>query len=178
MSHWFVLHVNVRSEVLVTSLLEQKGFECFTPMFAQSRIYSDRVKNVKKALFPGYVFCHFAPHDSRHIVITPAVKSILGDGREPIPLPEHEINSLRCASSSQTALPEKYLEVGERVRVQTGLFSGVEGFLISRKGRDRLVVSVDLIRSSFSIELDSRQLEPAVFPPMPSRLLSETALSR
>jgi transcription antitermination factor NusG len=179
MPYWFVLHVRIRSELLVRSVLEQKGFECFTPTFHQSRIYTDRVKNVQTALFPGYVFCHFAPRDSGQILITPAVKAILGDSRDPIPLPEHEISNLRCASSSETARPEKYLGIGERVRVQQGIFTGVEGFLISRKGRDRLVVSVDLIRSSFSIELDSWQLEPAGFLTMPSRFPSrETASPR
>jgi transcription antitermination factor NusG len=179
MDHWFVLHVRIRSELLVRSVLEQKGFECFTPTFQQSRVYTDRVKNVQTALFPGYVFCHFAPHDSRQILVTPAVKTILGDGRDPIPLPEQEIGNLRCASSSETARPEKYPGIGQRVRVQQGLFTGVEGLLISRKGRDRLVVSVDLIRSSFSIELDSWQLEPAGFPNMLSRFpLRETASSR
>jgi len=179
MRHWFVLHVRIRSELLVSSVLEQKGFECFTPTFQQSRIYTDRVKNVQTALFPGYVFCHFALHDSRQILITPAVKTILGDGRDPIPLQEQEISNLRCASSSETARPEEYPGIGQRVRVRQGLFTGVEGFLMSRKGRDRLIVSVDLIGSSFSIELDSWQLEPAGFTRMPSRVsLRATASSR
>jgi hypothetical protein len=76
-------------------------------------------------------------------------------------LPDHEITGIRRASVAKTALPETYLGIGQRVRIQGGLFAGVEGFLLSRKGRDRLVISVDLIQSSFSIELDSSQLELA-----------------
>jgi len=157
---WFALRVRSRSEILTGSVLEQKGFECFVPTFLDSRIYTDRIRKVRAALFPGYVFCRFDPCDSLQVVTTPGVRAIVMDGNTPAPISENEIVNIGRIASSKTARPCPYLNIGQKVRVNQGLFSGLEGFLVLNKGQHRLVVSVDLVQSAISVELDDWQLEP------------------
>lgn len=57
--------------------------------------------------------------------------------------------------------PCQYLKEGERVRVINGPLIGTEGILIRMKpNKNRLVLSVDLIKKSVSLELDELDVEP------------------
>ena len=55
--------------------------------------------------------------------------------------------------------PYPSLKVGQRVRVRGGVLDGIEGILAT-KGDRRLVVSVDSINASFSINLEGYDVEP------------------
>jgi transcription antitermination factor NusG len=53
------------------------------------------------------------------------------------------------------------LKAGQRVRVRGGSLEGVEGILISQKGGGRnLVISVEPIQRSLSIDIEGYQVEP------------------
>jgi hypothetical protein len=56
--------------------------------------------------------------------------------------------------------PHPYLCQGARVRVKRGLLVGVEGIMIRRKERFRLVLSIDLIMRSVVLEVDEADVEP------------------
>jgi transcription antitermination factor NusG len=53
-----------------------------------------------------------------------------------------------------------YLKVGQKVRVEVGSLSGVEGILLRDKGSDRLVLSVTVLQRSVSVELDRAWIRP------------------
>jgi transcription antitermination factor NusG len=55
---------------------------------------------------------------------------------------------------------ESRLKPGDQVRVKSGPFAGVEGTVVSRCRRTRIVVAVRLIQQGVSLELDDCQLEP------------------
>ena len=50
--------------------------------------------------------------------------------------------------------PHPYLTVGKRVRVRSGPFFGMEGILIRRKEKFRVVLSIHLIQRSVAVEVD------------------------
>src|SRR6266550_3392438 len=56
-SPWFAVQVRARSEKLVASILENKGFENLLPVYKIKRQRSDRVLAIELPLFPGYLFC-------------------------------------------------------------------------------------------------------------------------
>jgi transcription antitermination factor NusG len=77
-------------------------------------------------------------------------------------LPEGEIERLRTALESGKAEPFPFLIPGKRVRVKSGPLLGVEGTILRRKGRMRLVVSVEAIQRSIIFDLDATDLESTV----------------
>jgi len=88
-------------------------------------------------------------------LITPGVISVVGTGRMPIPVEESEIEAIqRMVSTGMRVEPCPYLEVGQRVRIEDGALSGVEGVLTSFKGAQRIVVSISLLRRSVALEID------------------------
>ena len=155
---WFALRVRSRSEVAVGDLLGHKGFETYTPTYAEPRTYSDRTRSILAPLFPGYVFCRFDPADRLAIITTPAVQQILTSGGRLAALDVEEIESVRRAAAMISARPHPYLSIGQKVRVQSGALCGVEGFLVSRRSGHRLVISADLLQRAISVELDCHQI--------------------
>jgi transcription antitermination factor NusG len=82
-------------------------------------------------------------------------------GMDPIPVQESVITSLRNVIQPEIALdPFPYLKSGDRVYVKSGLFKGTEGFIVRKDDRKcRLVISIDALMASVSIEVDSCLVE-------------------
>jgi transcription antitermination factor NusG len=93
------------------------------------------------------------------VVELPGVHSIVGAGREPTPLPNEEIDALRRGIHLLNAEPHPYLNVGDRATVRTGPLAGLTGIVVRKKNAYRLILSVDLIMKSISVEIDGRELE-------------------
>jgi transcription antitermination factor NusG len=106
-------------------------------------------------LFPGYVFCRVHMHNRLPVLTTPGVVSIIGAGKEPLPVSEEEIEAVRTIVKSKLfASPWPFLRVGEEVEITRGPLTGVRGIFVKIKTNFRLVVSVTLLRRSVAVEID------------------------
>ena len=146
----------MRHEMSVADHLQGKSYEWFLPLYKTRRRWSDRVKEVSSPLFPGYLFCRFNPHDRLPILKTPGVTQIVGYNHVPVPVDEHEIEAIRrLIASGVPNFPCAFLEVGSKVRIETGALRGLEGMLTELKGKRRLVLSITLLQRSVAVEIDS-----------------------
>jgi transcription antitermination factor NusG len=158
---WFAVQVRTRGEALVEAQLHGKAYETFLPTYLECRQYSDRIKTVDAALFPGYLFCRCDPEYWLPILKTPGVQRVVSFGDLPVPVDESEIDTIQTlVRAPGAARPWPYLKTGDRVRVEFGAFSGVEGILVSEKGTDRLVVSVTLLQRSVAVDIDRTWVRP------------------
>lgn len=156
---WFALQVRMRHEAGVAEHLESKGYEWFLPLYKARRRWSDRIKEIDSALFPGYLFCRFNPLDRLPILKTPGVTQVVGYNRVPVPVDEQEIEAIRTlVNSGVTNFPCPYLEVGSKVRIEAGALRGLEGLLTEVKGKRRLVLSITLLQRSVAVEIDSESV--------------------
>src|SRR4029077_10218776 len=73
-----------------------------------------------------------------------------------------EVEALQRIQNTRLAVtPHPYLQEGQRVRIDAGPLSGVEGILVrSRPNRGLLVISVDLLRQSVAVEVDCTLVTP------------------
>jgi transcription antitermination factor NusG len=159
---WFALRVKPRTERMVADALGGKGYEQFLPMHRERRRWSDRVTTIEAPLFPGYVFCRFDVQYRLPILKTPGVMHVVGVGRAPHPLDDHEVESLRVLVGSGLPLaPWPFQYVGRRIDIVGGPLAGAAGLLLQVKGRDRLVVSISLLQRSVSVEVPEHCAWPA-----------------
>jgi transcription antitermination factor NusG len=163
-SQWFAVRTASGREKFVATHLQSKGFEEFLPFYRTKRQWSDRTKEVELPLFPGYLFCRFDFNNRLPILVTPGVKLIVGFGKNPTPVPDAEIEALRRVVASGVAAEphQQYLTVGERVRIREGSLAGVEGILVDVKNSWRIVLSVEILQRSVSVELDRAAIEPVL----------------
>ena len=92
---WFAVRVRTSAESLVEANLRDKCEGTFLPTYLECRHYCDRVKQVRAALFPGYLFCRFNPDGRLPILQTPGVQQVLGNSTGPIPVDDGEILGLQ-----------------------------------------------------------------------------------
>jgi transcription antitermination factor NusG len=158
---WYAVKVRSKGESKLEVALVSKGYEVFLPTYIDVRPYSDRLKKVPTALFPGYIFCRFDASHRLPILSTPGVDAIVSIGGVPQAITEEEIEVIRrVIQSGISAVPWPYLKARDRVRIQFGSLAGVEGTLIKTRGVNRLVLSIHLLQRSISFEIEREWIRP------------------
>jgi transcription antitermination factor NusG len=158
---WYALTTKPQHEKRAVKALEIKGFQTFLPLYKSRRQWSDRKKVLELPLFPGYVFCRLTPETRLGAITTPNVTSVVGTGNRPCPVPDEEIEAVRAMAASGLPLEAwRYLEVGQRVRIEGGPLDGLTGILALEKGAARVVVNVSILQRSVAVEIAREQLSP------------------
>jgi transcription antitermination factor NusG len=161
-AQWYALYTRSRHEKLVERELNKKGIETFLPLRKITRDWSDRKKVIEDPLFKSYLFVRTALENRFPILTTVGVVNFVGFGpREPVAIPERELLIIQKFIQEEIPMdPFPYLKAGERVYIRSGPFKGVEGFIIRKDRHCRLVISLDLLMQSISIEIDQACVEP------------------
>jgi transcription antitermination factor NusG len=158
---WFALRVKSNFEKVSSQILEQKGYEAFLPTYRTRNRWSDRTKVIDRPLFPGYLFCRFDQGNRLPILVTPGVVGVVGVGKTPMPVAEREIEAIQIIlQSGLPATPWPFVTVGQRLLIERGPLSGVEGILQEIKNSYRFIVSVNLLQRSVAAEVDASWVRP------------------
>ena len=165
---WCAVQVAPRHEVIASAILRSKGYEEFLPLYRVKRQWSDRRKEIDVPLFTGYLFCRLNSEIRWAIVTTPGVIRLVGTRKEIAVIDDREIEAIQLIlKSGLKVAPCAYAKIGDRVRIESGALAGVEGVVTGYKNQQRLVLSIDLIQSSISVEVDGCNMVP-VSKPAPS----------
>jgi|SRR5579872_1450584 len=157
---WFAVYTLSCREKQVARHLQIHSIEHFLPLTKSRR----RWKNgctvlIEEPLFPGYLFVQIDRSDRTQVLGVPGVHSIVGTGKDPIPLPHFEIETLRRGMDSLKIEPHPYLNVGEKATILRGPLAGMTGIVARKKNGLRFVLSLDLIMKSVAVEVDAADLE-------------------
>ncbi len=158
---WHAVYTYPQHENAVAEQLKTRCVEAFLPTFLSRRQWKDRRVEIARPLFPGYVFTRIAWGDRIKVVSIPSVVRILSFNGRPADISDQEIENIRlCVEGGVTLESHPFPAVGERVRVISGAFEGVEGIVLDRKSKCKIVVSISLIHQAVALEIDSEHLEP------------------
>jgi transcription antitermination factor NusG len=156
---WYALYVRCNQEKLVARSLAGRGMEFFLPCYESVRQWKDRRVKLKMPLFPGYVFVRGPLMERSLILSVPNVVHLVGTSQGPSPISEREIRWVRDGIEHGCAQPHEYLKEGQRVLITEGAMHGLEGIMISRRNRTRIVVALDSILRAFVIEVEASQVK-------------------
>ena len=169
--HWYAVRTLPRHEKRVHEDLKKCSIECFLPLYeAVHRWKNGCVARVELPVFPGYIFVEIDPRDRFRVLGRRGTVSFVGSQREPWPLPDSDIQSLRTSVGLRKFEPHPYLSAGQKVRIKSGPLGGLTGFLVRKSGGLRVIVSVDLIRQAVAVEVDVDDVEcmGSTSSPLPS----------
>lgn len=160
---WYAIQTRARHEKRVESELQSKGVTTFLPLLSQVHRWSDRCKCIEVPLFSCYAFVRIIPSPEimHSVLATPGVLSLVGAQGRGFPVPDKEIEDVRkllTQGISFTYYP--FLRVGQRVRVRDGCLAGIEGILVTQKANCSLVVSINVLNRSISIQISGFEIEP------------------
>jgi transcription antitermination factor NusG len=156
---WHVLHVIANHEKRVAQHLSVRSVEHYVPLYRTRSQWTDRSVQLERPLFAGYVFVRFSPRERLSVISTPGVLHLLGDsaGSE---VSCAELDRIRQAlAGGYTLLPHAWLEVGTKVRVNGGVFDGVNGMVTELRRQCSVIIEVAAIRQCFSLEVGIDQVE-------------------
>ena len=155
---WWVAHTRARAEKALAWDLHRRGIGYFLPMSERVRMSGGRKRRVVLPLFPSYVFfCGSA--DARYAAMT--TNRIC----QTIEVPDQaglidELAAIKKTLDSNVEL-DLYPQVaeGRRCRVTAGPLKDLEGIVIQRCNKARLVLQVDFISQGAVMEIDADLLE-------------------
>lgn len=169
---WYACYTRARHEKRVERVLRERGIESFLPLVPRLQQWKDRKKRIEFPLFPSYVFGRFTLKEVHAVLTAPGVSTIVRINGYPTPIPDREVENVRrfaAAIAASGVEPEAvpYVREGDWVRVVDGPFCGVEGIVVERRGRHRVLVGLHAIGRGLEVDIDVRLLKP-IAPPAAS----------
>ena len=156
---WVAFYTLSRREKDLMRKLEASAIPFYGPLVKRRlRSPGGRARVSHVPLFSGYVFARVDDSQRRTALATNTIARWL-------PVPDEaalvaDLRSVRQLIESDRPLtPEARLEPGQPVRVRSGALRGLEGMVLKRHGRDRLVVAVRFLNQGVSMELEDVDLE-------------------
>ena len=157
---WYALYIRHQHEKAVAVSLEGKGYQVFLPLYDAVHRWKDRTKLLSLPLFPCYVFLRTGGRAWLPVLTTPGVHMVVSCSGLPTPIPETEIDAIRrVVESCGLVEPHPFLRTGDWVRVRSGPLADIEGILVRKKSKFRLVLSVEMLGKSASVEVDLASVE-------------------
>ncbi len=164
-TRWYAIYTRSRYEKKVSMELDERGLEHFLPIVPQLRYWKDRKKIVNMPIFPGYVFVNIKLSEKIRVLQANGVVRFIEFNGAPSPIPDAQIEDVRqLLKYPERVEAASYFNSGDLVEITAGPFSGVKGKIIHSRGKQRLLVGIEIIQQAVSVEIDSSWLkhsEPA-----------------
>lgn len=155
---WYVLHVKPRTEKKVASYLTHYGCWWHLPLRIKEKRVQRRKVRTELPLFPGYVFTRLNPDKRREITKTNLVVNFIR-----IPNPRqviHQLREIRAAGRIGPLEPIPAFKSNDYVRVKTGPFYGLHGYVKSvSNGGAVLVLNIDILGQAVAVTINPRDCE-------------------
>jgi transcription antitermination factor NusG len=165
MECWYAIYTRPRHEKKVNDLLLEKKQVVFLPLITQMRRWKDRKKKIEMPLFSSYLFVYFDYKYRFDILQTSGIVKIINFKGVPAVVPNWQIDALKkMLEHPEKIMLENYAHPGELVEVIDGPFKGMKGMVKSLRGESRLVLSIEGIMQSVSVEIDMASINRSPKP--------------
>ena len=166
---WYVVHTYSGYENKVATDLEKMVenrkmqdliLDIKIPTEVVKEIKEDKVREVERKIFPGYVLIKMIVTDDSWYVVrnTRGVTGFVGPGSEPVPLSEAEVAALGVEKRTV----EISYKVGDLVKIVAGPLKGMEGSVISIDEENNVVsVKISMLGQEIPAEMELNQVTPA-----------------
>ncbi len=158
--NWYAIYTRPSHEKRVVEHFALRDIECYLPSYRTTRQWKNRLKmELELPLFTGYVFARFQWCQHVRVLEVPSVLSVVGNGREPLPVQHSDIVSLRAGLNLRRAKPHPYLNIGEKARIKFGPLAGFEGIVVRKINGVRVILTLQQIMKSVAVEVEESDLE-------------------
>jgi len=162
--HWYVFATQTRRETTALRHLQNQGFHCFVPMFLKSNksVYNSTPRPVP--LFPGYGFVKFDRELENWLPInsTRGIKYLLTCSDRPIPIPSSVVSSLIDQVDENGLVSfESVFKIGDKIRFNSGAFTGHVGKLEKLDDKGRVQVLLKLLARDILVKTSVNQMAHA-----------------
>ncbi|HEV3416244.1 MAG TPA: transcription termination/antitermination NusG family protein [Pirellulales bacterium] len=156
---WWALYTLPRREKELMRRLRGLGIGFYSPIIEQrKRSPQGRIRKSYLPLFASYVFMHGGDEARQRALTTNCISRCLT-----VPDSDRLVDDLRqirrLILANFPLTPESRIQPGTPVRVRSGPLMGVEGVVVRRQNKERLLVSVRFLQQGASALLEDFQVE-------------------
>jgi transcriptional antiterminator RfaH len=156
---WRAIHTRPRQEKALARELEQHQVSFFLPLVPKRSRVRGRVFESQIPLFAGYIFTFGDEFQRQQTLRTNRVVHSLDVQNQSQFF--CELRNLRALIAADAPLTlERKLQPGRPVRIKSGPMQGIDGTIITRRGKELLLVAVTLLQQGVTVEIDDFQVEP------------------
>ena len=173
---WYVVNTYSGHENKVKEKLEMRSESMdmqdyiFRVIVPEQKVVEEKDGQTKekiKKMFPGYILVEMVMSDEAWYVVrnTPGVTGFIGSsgkGAKPTPLQPYEVDNILNNMGMSRLDVNKELEVGAKVKIISGPFSGMFGTIDTVDTQNqKIMLLVDLFGQETSVEVGMSEIEMA-----------------
>lgn len=161
---WRVIYTKPRHEKKVTEQLSRLPVDAYLPTIKCLRKWSDRKKYIDTPLFPSYVFVNLK--SDRHLLSSLDIDGVLyyvKAGNEIARVRPDVIDHIRLIvnSGQDIEISEEYFQPGRSLLIKDGPFTGFACEVVQYRGKEKILVRIDLLQRSILLNLPQEYLMDA-----------------
>ena len=157
---WIAVYTKPRHEKSVAKNLSEQGIKVYLPMLRKRQKWNDRKKWVNFPLFKSYVFVCTDIKGHLQILQTKGIIKIIKFGKKVAIIDHKSIKSIKLMiDGGFHPKSTDYFIKGDPVRIKYGPLKGIVGEVSRIDNNNRLLLRIDAIQHSISIEIEKEYLE-------------------
>jgi len=164
-SNWLLLQVKPRQEIRALENLERQNGVCYCPLIQIEKLSRGKRVFAEEPLFPGYLFINVQPERNgltyTSIRSSRGVSKIVRFGVEPIKVPEVLITQIKQREQADLIgiTAEDLPQVGDKIDITLGPFSGLEAIYAHTDGMQRSIVLINMLNKQTPTSLANTQIK-------------------
>lgn len=158
---WYVLRTRSRYEKKTFEALLNLGISAYLPIKKTKKQWSDRLKVVEEPLFSGYLFIQFHEKDRYSILNLPGVVKFVSFAGNYATVRSSQIQAIKTMLLNENTIEvvDTELYSGQKIRITSGIFKGIEAVLVHHNGKGKLMLKVDAIGQGVLLEIGRTKIE-------------------
>jgi len=158
---WYLIYTYPRHEKKLAEYLREKSVETFLPTIRVVRQWNDRKKVVESPLFPSYLFVRLNDIQSYYCVLESGSSLYyVKTGKENARVSDAMIENIRLISGygEQVEVSSDHFQAGRKIVIQQGPLTGLSGEVVQYKGRNKILVRVNLLKRNVLLALQAEDI--------------------
>lgn len=157
---WCAVYTRYQYEKKTYNSFCSLGYDAYLPVRKVMKRWSDRMKWIEEPLFNNYVFVRVSYEDYPNVQRLDGVVSFVQQNGRPVRIKDAEMNSIYTIEAQcRDVEKEDYYMPGSRVMVIGGAFLGMEGLLVEKAGKTRLLIRFETLHTALSVEISRHHVE-------------------
>jgi transcriptional antiterminator RfaH len=165
MERWYVAATQPRAEAKALWHLQRQGFTAYLPQYRRLRRHARRTDEVRRPLFPGYLFVRMdvARAAWRAICSTVGVSRLVCNGDMPAAVPEDVIDDIRTREDANgLVVMTPAFRPGDAVRIVAGALADRIGLFQCASDGDRVLLLLEMLGRPVAVRVPMEAVAPVV----------------
>jgi transcription antitermination factor NusG len=158
---WHVITTRSRTEKKVYASLQSKNIECFLPLQKKLRHWKDRKKWVEMPVISGYCFVKINKLEMENVLNTQHIVNFIRFEGKPASISSIQMEFLKkmlSQSDFEVEVSKENFKPGKKVEIIDGPMAGIQGELISCRGKDKFILRIQQIKTTYLVEISAEKI--------------------